>query len=293
MRLLALFILFFTTACTQQPAQIVYKGSEYFGRSNDGPPSVYDYATQQNTYSHRDEGFQPMATGHTQQYTQEESAPVGTVSSGGVQVRDLAPPPPARGPDAQPQSYSHQPWQRQSRSVAERRDNQPFQTVDKEQISRERAELNDVYERELAEFKSTSTSPKSSNEGFQWPVKGKVISGYGAKSSGLYNDGINIAAVEGDPIRSTADGMVVYASNELKGYGNMVIVRHENGFVSAYAHARQLYVHKGQRVQQGEVLGEVGDSGHVKESQLHFALRKGSGAVDPMEYLPRDVADVQ
>lgn len=125
---------------------------------------------------------------------------------------------------------------------------------------------------------------------FIWPVRGEVISGFGPKEGGERNDGINIAAPEGEPIFAAADGAVVYAGNELPGYGNMIILRHQDGWMTAYAHAGGLMVKKDEKVQQGDLIGYVGATGSVKTAQLHFGLREGANPVDPAGYLRRDMA---
>lgn len=125
---------------------------------------------------------------------------------------------------------------------------------------------------------------------FIWPTQGRIVSGFGPKESGLVNDGINIAADAGEPIWAAADGEVAYVGNELKGYGNMLIVRHDDGWMSAYAHAKNWSVGKGIRVKQGQLIGYVGQSGGVAEPQLHFGLRQNKTPVDPTGYLPQQVA---
>lgn len=140
--------------------------------------------------------------------------------------------------------------------------------------------------RVVAESKTLKDTPvNASASGFIWPVKGTVISEYGAKSGGEYNDGINIAARAGEPIVAAADGEVVYSGNELRGYGNMVIIRHEDGIMSAYAHADRILVSKGERVEQGVTIATVGQSGGVEQAQLHFGVRKNKEPVDPMSVL--------
>ncbi len=121
--------------------------------------------------------------------------------------------------------------------------------------------------------------------GFQWPVRGKLLSAYGSKGGGLYNDGINIAARAGTPVRAAQSGVVAYAGNELRGYGNLLLIRHSGGWVSAYAHTRKILVAKGQVVRRGQTIARVGRSGSVSRPQLHFELRRGPRAVDPMRYL--------
>jgi murein DD-endopeptidase MepM/ murein hydrolase activator NlpD len=120
---------------------------------------------------------------------------------------------------------------------------------------------------------------------FRWPVKGRVISGYGSKPGGLRNEGINIAVPEGTDVRSAEAGVVAYAGNELKGYGNLVLIRHSNGYVSAYAHAKELLVKRGDTIKRGQVIAHAGQSGNVTSPQLHFEIRKGSTPVDPTQFL--------
>jgi len=120
---------------------------------------------------------------------------------------------------------------------------------------------------------------------FRWPVRGKVITSYGAKTNGKSNDGINLAVPEGTPVKAAEDGVVAYSGNELKGYGNLVLVRHSNGYVTAYAHASELLVKRGDPIKRGQVIAKSGQSGEVGSPQLHFEIRKGSTAVDPLQFL--------
>ena len=120
---------------------------------------------------------------------------------------------------------------------------------------------------------------------FIWPVKGKVIMGFGKADSGYHNDGINVASSVGTPVRVVEDGVVAYHGDEVKGFGNLVLVSHGRGWTSAYAHLGAIDVRQGQKVKRGEVLGRVGTSGHVSRSQLHFELRYRRQAVDPMLYM--------
>jgi len=130
-----------------------------------------------------------------------------------------------------------------------------------------------------------SAEPAGSLPSFRWPVRGRVIAGFGPKPNGLQNDGINLAVPEGTPIKASEDGVVAYAGNELKGYGNLVLVRHSNGFVTAYAHASEILVKKGDVVKRGQVIAKSGQTGSVTAPQLHFEIRKGSTPVDPSQYL--------
>jgi murein DD-endopeptidase MepM/ murein hydrolase activator NlpD len=125
------------------------------------------------------------------------------------------------------------------------------------------------------------------NSPFIWPVDGKVISKFGPAKDNLRNDGINIAAPVGAPVKASAAGTVAYAGNELRGFGNMVLLRHADGWVTAYAHGSSLLVKKGETVKQGQTIARVGSSGNVDAPQLHFELRKGTKAVDPLKVLTR------
>lgn len=120
---------------------------------------------------------------------------------------------------------------------------------------------------------------------FRWPVRGKVITSYGAKTNGKSNDGINLAVPEGTPVKAAEDGVVAYSGNELKGYGNLVLVRHSNGYVTAYAHASELMVKRGDTIKRGQIIAKSGQSGEVGSPQLHFEIRKGSAPVDPLQFL--------
>ena len=121
---------------------------------------------------------------------------------------------------------------------------------------------------------------------FAWPARGHIIAGFGEKMpSGQVNDGINLALPEGTPVRAAEDGEVVYASNELRMYGNLILIHHPNGFVTAYAHSSEILVKRGDLVKRGQVIARAGATGSVKAPQLHFETRKGSTPVDPAQYL--------
>jgi murein DD-endopeptidase MepM/ murein hydrolase activator NlpD len=120
---------------------------------------------------------------------------------------------------------------------------------------------------------------------FRWPVKGRIIAAFGQNANGTTNDGINLAVPEGTPVKAAEDGVVAYAGNELKGYGNLVLVRHSNGYVSAYANASELLVKRGDSVKRGQTIAHAGQTGNVTSPQLHFEIRKGSTPVDPTKYL--------
>jgi murein DD-endopeptidase MepM/ murein hydrolase activator NlpD len=130
-----------------------------------------------------------------------------------------------------------------------------------------------------------TAEPAGALPSFRWPARGRVIAGFGPSPNGLQNDGINVAVPEGTPVKAAEDGVVAYAGNELKGYGNLVLVRHSNGFVTAYAHTSEIMVKRGDAVKRGQVIAKSGQSGNVTSPQLHFEIRKGSTPVDPSQYL--------
>ncbi|HXW40990.1 MAG TPA: LysM peptidoglycan-binding domain-containing M23 family metallopeptidase [Xanthobacteraceae bacterium] len=130
-----------------------------------------------------------------------------------------------------------------------------------------------------------TTQAMSDMPSFRWPVRGRVIATFGPKPNGLQNDGINLAVPEGTPVKAAEDGVVAYAGNELKGYGNLVLLRHANGFVTAYANASEILVKRGETVKRGQIIARSGETGNVTSPQLHFEIRKGATPVDPAQYL--------
>ena len=121
----------------------------------------------------------------------------------------------------------------------------------------------------------------SGNPEFRWPAHGRIIQGF--KAGG--NDGINIAVPEGTAVKAAESGVVAYAGSEIKGFGNLVLIRHPNGYVSAYANNGDIEVKRGEQVKRGQTIAKSGQSGNVASPQLHFELRKGSTPVDPTRYL--------
>ncbi|MGH6871303.1 MAG: peptidoglycan DD-metalloendopeptidase family protein [Rhizomicrobium sp.] len=120
---------------------------------------------------------------------------------------------------------------------------------------------------------------------FIWPLSGTIIEGFGVMTGGERNDGINIAASEGTPIRAAQSGTISYAGNELRSYGNLILIKHGDGYITAYAHAERIAVAKGDHVEQGQVIGYAGSSGDVTRPQLHFEIRRDSKPVDPRALL--------
>ncbi len=130
--------------------------------------------------------------------------------------------------------------------------------------------------------------PAMAGKGFIWPVRGDVIMEFGPIAKGQNSDGINIAAPRGTPVKASENGVVAYAGNELKGFGNLILIKHADNWMTAYAHADQLTVKKGQVVKKGQQIATVGSTGGVSVPQLHFEVRRGTEAVNPMDYLKGD-----
>jgi len=134
--------------------------------------------------------------------------------------------------------------------------------------------------------------PPRSGSTFLWPVRGRVVTSFGPGKGGLHNDGINIAAPRGTPVRAADNGVVAYVGNELRGFGNLVLIKHAEGWVTAYAHNEKLMVRRGDKVARGQAIAQVGSSGNVAQPQLHFEIRKGARAVNPNALLDRQKASL-
>ena len=133
--------------------------------------------------------------------------------------------------------------------------------------------------------KITAQTPKRASSKFLRPVDGPVISGYGPKDNGLHNDGINIKAAQGTPVVAADNGVVVYAGDELKGSGNLVLIRHDGRWMTAYAHLQNISIRRGDVIKRGQTIGTVGTTGSVDSPQLHFEVRRGTEAINPKQYL--------
>ena len=133
-------------------------------------------------------------------------------------------------------------------------------------------------------LKNIKIKHKSASK-FIWPVKGKLISKYGKSKEGFYNDGINIISQKGAVVISSEDGKVIYSGNEIPGYGNLILIKHSKNWITAYAHLSEVFIEKGNLVKKGEKIGSVGSTGNVRSPQLHFEIRKGKEAVNPLEFL--------
>lgn len=277
------------SACTvtQPPAQVVMKGQNFYGTQ--GAPAQVAAAP---AYQPRQVASVPAAPSQPMQVA---SAPAirETAKLGDVAVKELAPlGPVASKPAPQPvlaQAPVASAPAAQSIDVAAAEELARQVALEAEAEMNTKPQLPEPQARVVADNSippAASSAPASvASKGLIWPVKGKVISAFGPRAGGEYNDGINIAAMQGEPIVAAADGEVVYSGNELKGYGNMVILRHDNGLMTAYAHADRILVSKGEQVKQGVTIATVGKSGGVDQAQLHFGVRKDKQPVDPMTML--------
>jgi len=135
--------------------------------------------------------------------------------------------------------------------------------------------------------KRIKNPPARTSRKFLWPLRGKIIESFGARAGGLHNDGINIAARKGASIRAAENGVVAYTGNQLQGFGNLVLLKHAGGWMSAYAHSSTILVRRGDVVRRGQVIARVGRTGNVSKPQLHFELRRGERAVNPRRHLMR------
>jgi murein DD-endopeptidase MepM/ murein hydrolase activator NlpD len=187
--------------------------------------------------------------------------------------------PQAAKPQAAPQQVAQRPAQPETK-VASASPTAPVATVPATENARVAKEGAVAQENSAAKAEPTGAMPS-----FRWPVHGRIISAFGSRTNGAQNDGINLAVPEGTPVKAAEDGVVAYAGNELKGYGNLVLVRHSNGYVSAYANASELTVKRGDSVKRGQTIARAGQTGNVSSPQLHFEIRKGSTPVDPSKYL--------
>lgn len=138
---------------------------------------------------------------------------------------------------------------------------------------------------QVAKVKSIAQPVPRAGSKFMMPVRGRVISAYGPKAKGLHNDGINISAARGTPVKAAENGVVAYTGSQMGGFGNLILVKHSDGYISAYAHTGNMLVKRGDKVRRGQVIGKVGSSGNVDRPQLHFQIRRGRKTLDPMKFL--------
>jgi murein DD-endopeptidase MepM/ murein hydrolase activator NlpD len=156
-----------------------------------------------------------------------------------------------------------------------------------QKVEQKTASLTDRSSDATAPAAEPSSGTSVGSGRFRWPARGRVIAAFGKRPDGTHNDGINIAVPQGTEIHAAENGRVAYAGNELKGYGNLVLIRHDNGWVSAYAHADQVLVKRDDVVKRGQVIAKAGKTGTVDQPQLHFELRQGAKPVDPLPHMEK------
>lgn len=180
---------------------------------------------------------------------------------------------------------------RSSRTVDIRTDARSASTDSRDRVDTRRPASRSNSQTSLLTPKTPSSQPAARNgvvgATFAWPLRGRVVSGFGPRADNTHNDGLDIAVPIGTDVRAADAGVVAYAGSELKAYGNLVLIRHDNGWVSAYAHADQLVVKRGDSVARGQVIAKSGQTGSVDRPMLHFELREGAKPVDPMPLLPK------
>ena len=125
----------------------------------------------------------------------------------------------------------------------------------------------------------------SNTQKFIWPIKGEILIKYGSGAPGFFNDGINIKSTLGTVVKASNDGEIIYSGNEIPGYGNLILIKHNKNWITAYAHLDKIETRKGDLVKKGQTIGIVGNTGNVQDIQLHFEIRKGKNAVNPLKHL--------
>lgn len=165
--------------------------------------------------------------------------------------------------------------------------------VDQEEISQPVVTIPDQQElvdpEEPVKPKVDKTNKALKTGGYQWPLRGQIIKTFGSNGKGQKpHDGINILAPRGTPVKAASSGQVVHASNQARGFGNVILIKHDDGHLSAYAHLNEINVKKDDIVKQGQKIGTVGNTGNVKQTQLHFEIRKGTKPIDPKILLPKE-----
>ena len=292
-----LFPVFLLAACTQQPAPVALKGQDSFTRN--GASSKVAAA--------------PVYSSPIIEETQQ-NAEVRPIS-----VSDLAPPPkktnenskrandkndkavvnPEFKQEAKREPKSEQkaeqkvsvsatnPWTNKQRDFSGEQDEDGV----KQAMPEVKTEIKPEAESEAKASGKPEAASVVKLEDYKWPVESdKIISSFGAKSGGKVNDGVNIAANNGDSVRAAAAGEVVYVGNNMDGYGNIVIIKHAGEKSTSYAHLSRATVDKYERVQLGDIIGRVGTTGNVKKPQLFFSLRDGNSPIDPAKYISNQVA---
>jgi len=294
-----IFVLLFLAGCTQPAAPIAMKGKESFSKSGSSTNGRYATGNDPSAYT-------PTISPETYQNVAVDSIGVNDLSAPIITNKPIlskqpaplsapAPTAPAASSVSAPEPAPVNSWTNRPRNLNEQIEPHADATVSvpATQAIAEVSEVKSIAKSEAkTEVKPIISSAKASEtNSFQWPVASKkIISSFGDKGAGQANDGIIIAANDGEAVHAAAGGEVLYVGDELKGYGNMVIIKHSGGKSTSYAHLGRATVDKYDRVSQGDVIGYVGKTGSVKTPQLFFSLRNGKQAIDPAKYMSNEVA---
>lgn len=249
------------------------------GETLAGVARRYGVSRQQLASANRLQPTQSLRTGQTLRIPSVQAA---ATSSRQLSVEPSAAPAPAARREQAQRAVA----QAQSTPAGRQADPQPTAAIPPAQpaLAAQRSTPAPAPVRDAAQASATAEAPAraaSAEPQFRWPVRGRVVAGFRAGS----NDGIKLSVPQGTPIKAAEDGVVAYAGNELRGYGNLVLVRHSNGFVTAYAHNASIAVRRGEQVRRGQTIAAAGQTGNVSSPQLHFEIRRGATPVDPMTFL--------
>lgn len=318
-------------ACTQAPAQIELKGAASFTRDGSGYTGPIAAQAGPRSYTTTAAPIAPVQPGTgtvanasvgsigvtelASPLPRRETSPERLQAAAPFRASQASRLSPAAGPAGKPAAAN--PWTGKPREVIlKTEDDQSFNLRPQTAVPSKEQLVSEVKDRPAppsqgraisrldsiignegddagARAKARPTAKTGGNSGFMWPVNSrKVVSAFGPKGKGKANDGVNIASANGEPVWAAADGEVVYVGNELGGYGNMVLIKHSGDHSTTYAHLSRATVDKYDRVKQGDIIGYVGSSGSVKDPQLHFAVRQGRDAVDPVKFMKRHVASL-
>jgi murein DD-endopeptidase MepM/ murein hydrolase activator NlpD len=284
-------ILLATTACTQPPAKIVYKGQNIYGPDKVVKVASNVYRAAPKTSSATAPvTYQASHAAPTSSMVSTETQQTASIQS--IGVSDL--PPPSATSNSQPAPMTlavndvpkKEPIKEEPAKVAITSP-KPVNLWTKE--PREVASVGKVSPATPGILDQSVKHTQS--VGYMWPVSSKkVLNSFGPKAGGRVSDGMDIASASGEPVWASADGEVVFIGDELKGYGNMVLIKHLDGKTTTYAHLSRAAVDKYDRVKQGDIIGYVGATGNVRDPQLYFAINEGKVPVDPQKYLTHSVA---
>ncbi len=282
----------FIAACTQPPARVDMRGQQTFSR---GSQPNYNSSSSYNSNSSYSSDYKDTSSSYSAPVSQATESKASVSSIG---ISDLAPPSETK-PTPQIETNDEEfsaPVKTEKKSYGSK---PALKTTvnpwtNKPRGSNEKNEIKEVIKTAQKESpkeeKKIVLKTKSSSE-LKWPTaSNKIISSFGSKGAGRANDGVNIAADDGSPVWAAADGQVVYVKNNVKGYGNMVLVKHSGDRITSYAHLSSIKVNKYEKIAQGEIIGYVGTTGSAKRPQLFFSLHKGREAVNPQKYVSTQLA---